>query len=258
MMKRNKTLQVKFSLASLDRDVDLFRYFCFPAPGEWDWSEKIFSVHPELKEILKGKTLRNSHSLIKQYVRVNRQEHQEEVLSLVGRYQRTWEQVGNDYLTLLSGHFETTFPKEPQTIRAYISIVPIFPRDLDAWSFHVGTDEHGMLPIAFHELLHFFYFKKWMEVFPETKREELDSPHLVWKLSEILAPIILNLNPDIQKISPVRHGQYDEFAHIRVGEQLLVDRFAALYNAHLRSGESFGIFLTDAWNEAKKQEKLLS
>jgi hypothetical protein len=79
----------------------------------------------------------------------------------------------------------------------------------------------------------------------------------VWKLSEILDPIILNNHPDIQKLCRKKQSQYPEFDRLLIGKERLVDRFEALYRTHLASGASFEDFLQTAWQETQHHRGLL-
>lgn len=256
-MQRSTRLQVRFVVAPMRKEVDTLLYFCFPDDPAWNRASSIWKAHPELQQQLKGKTAHNARAAITRYVRAYHETHRTILDSLVVRYQREWDTLNDRYLALLSDHLQTGFPERKKTMRAYVSMVPIFPRDLDAWSFHVGTDPEQLVPIAFHEILHFFYFKKWREVFPNTRPEERDSPHVVWKLSEILDPIILNNHPDIQKLCRKKQGQYPEFDRLLVGKEKLVDRFEVLYCTHLASGASFEDFLHAAWQETQQHRALL-
>jgi len=109
-----------------------------------------------------------------------------------------------------------------------------------------------------HEILHFLYFKKWKEVFPKAERRTFDSPHLVWRLSEILDPIILNNYPKIQKLTKLKHQTYKEFQKAKIGNEKLVPHFEVLYRKHLQSKKPFEVFLKIAWKEAKKHHKKIS
>ena len=96
-----------------------------------------------------------------------------------------------------------------------------------------------------------------MEVFPKTKKEELNNPHLIWRLSEILDPIILNHNKDIQEIFKSKHWHYYEFQKIKIGKKTMVKYFEDLYKKHLKSGRSFEEFLKISWTETKKHKQII-
>ena len=232
--------------------------FCQPHKGVWDWSDVVYRNHPDLKEVLKGKKPREFYSYTLKYARACVKSRKKELENLVTIYQKEWDVVNDRYLTTLSSHLETEYPKSRKTITAYVSIVPIFPRFLDKWAFNVSSKKpESMIPTSMHEILHFLYFKKWMEVFPKTKRKELDAPYLVWRLSEILDPIILDNNPDIQTLLSHKHNHYSEFQKAKIGSKPLIKHFESLYQKHLKSKRSFEEFLKICWDEAVKHRKII-
>lgn len=227
--------------------------FCQPRKGVWDWSDVIYRNHPELKDILKDKKSSEFYTYTLKYARACVKKRKKELKGLVTKYQKEWDKINDPYLKILSRHIETEYPKGRKVITAYVSIVPIYPRFLDEWAFNVSSKKPEMvIPISMHEILHFLYFKKWMEVFPKTKRKELDAPHLVWRLSEILDPIILDNNPDIQALLKHKHGHYSEFQNVKIGKKTLIKHFEDLYRKHLKSKQPFEYFLKICWSEALK------
>lgn len=250
--------KVKFRLPTTKREAEMLISFCKLRKTGWDWSEKIYKNHPKLREILKDKQSDEYYKHVYKYSNEFIKKNKKSLDRLVTRYQKEWDKINNEYLEVLSERFETDYPTSRKTITAYVSIVPIFPRFLDEWSFNVSSkNPNFMIPIAMHEILHFLYFKKWMEVFPKTKRKELDNPHLVWRLSEILAPIILNHNKDIQKILKYKHMHYSEFQKIKIGRKTMIKYFEDLYKKHLKSNQSFEDFLKISWTETKKHKKTI-
>ncbi len=232
--------------------------FCQPHKDVWDWSDVIYRSHPKLKDVLKGKKSKEFYAYILKYTRVVVKERKKELDELVIKYQKEWNVVNDAYLQILSEHLETKYPKTKKVITAYVSIVPICPRFLDEWAFNVSSKKPEMvIPISMHEILHFLYFKKWMEVFPKTKRKELDAPHLVWRLSEILDPIILNNNPKVQALLKHKHGHYSEFQNAKIGKKPLVKHFEDLYKKHLKGKQSFEGFLKICWDEALKHREVI-
>jgi len=251
-------LKVKFKLPTIKREAEMLTVFCKPKKTGWDWSHKVYRNHPELKEILKDKKHIEFYKHVYKYSRDFVGKNKNKLNKLTTAYQREWGKINDEYLKILSEHFETDYPKNRKVISAYVSIVPIFPRFLDEWGFNVSSrNAHMMIPISMHEILHFFYFKKWVEVFPKTKRAELDSPYLVWRLSEILDPIILNHNKDIQKLLKYKHNHYSEFQKIKIGKKTMIKHFEDLYKKHLKSNQSFEEFLKICWSEAKKHRKII-
>lgn len=258
-MKSTRHLpQVRFKLATPSKEAEVLTAFCKPGEAMWDWSKYIYKVHPELKRILKDKKPREYYALIYKYAAKFLKEHKKELEAQAARYQKEWNKINGPYLQVLTDHFETEYPKSRKFITAYVSIVPIYPRFLDEWAFNVSfKNSESMAPISMHEILHFLYFKKWMEVFPKTKKKELDAPYLVWKLSEILDPIIIENNPDIQMLFKHRQGHYPEFRKVKIGKKTAIKHFETLYKKHLKSGQSFEDFLKICWADALKHREVL-
>lgn len=251
-------LKVKFKIPTIKNEAGTFVAFCHPRNSGWDWSAKIYKEHPELEVLLRNKTHEDFYRTIYKYANAFIRKNKNELNKLTEEYQYEWDKIGSKYIKVLSNHFNTDYPINKKTISAYISIVPIFPRSLDEWAFNVNyKNPEYMIPISMHEILHFLYFKKWMEVFPKTKIRELDSPHLVWKLSEILAPIIINNNKDIQKLFRHKQGQYSEFQNVEIEKKKIPEHFENLYMEHLRSSQPFDEFLKTCWESVLRHRKTI-
>jgi hypothetical protein len=251
-------MNVKFLLPSIKMEARMMHQFLSPRKTGWDWSDRVYRNYPELKDILEGverddERYRRVYSFVRRYIQHDRTRLQK----LMRQYQKEWDSINDAYLSLLFEYVDTPFPSR-RRMYAFVSIVPIFPRFLDSWSFNVSSQNTNMMiPIAMHEILHFVYFKKWMEVFPDTERRELDSPYLVWYLSEILAPIILRNHPDIQRIYSGDHHHYGEFDNMYIEAVPLMEHFTKLYKKHVKEKTSFEDFLRIVWKEAKKYKGVI-
>lgn len=248
-----KPPKVIFKLPSASQEAKIFQLFCCYALKEFDWSHIIYEVHPKLEKIVKGST--NQKEIYKELCAYSKNyilENKELLENLKNGYQKEWDNINDEYLKVLSEDFDVSFPRDRRVIMAYVSMVPRYPRFLDSWSFNVGLKSQYMKLIAAHEILHFMYFKKWKEVFSKVKKVEFSGPHLVWKLSEILTPIMLNNNPEIQKLIKVKDYSYPEFRNIKIGREKLITRFEKMYKNHLKTKSPFALFLKSAWEEAEK------
>ena len=80
----------------------------------------------------------------------------------------------------------------------------------------------GILKSTTHELFHFIYFDKWLDIFPNTTIEEMDYPNPVWALSEIVLPMMLN-NSEVKNILGTEFNNYPMFENeIFEGEKLVL------------------------------------
>jgi len=251
--------KVKFKISSISDEAKELVYFCYPRDG-WDWSNMVYNEHPELKKKLEGimdkkKFFRICYAYAKKF----KAENVKKLEAARASFQSEWNMVGNEYLTILSKHFEINWRKDKKIVKAYVSIVPINPRDLDEWSFTIRyeDDKQEMKMTAAHEIIHFLYFEKWKEVFPDAEKKTFDTPHLAWKLSEILDPIIMNHNPEIKKLIGGHAQGYKEFENIKIGNKNLVPYFEDLYKKHLKSGKPFSDFLKMSWNAIEKHKAII-
>lgn len=170
----------------------------------------------------------------------------------------TWRQVEQEFVSLLPALLETDWPSERKQIRAFISLNPICPRDIDDWSFSVFLNYRKkayVQEVIMHEICHFLYFKKWREVFPDTDAKTFESPYLEWHLSEILAPVILN-DHRIQRLLKRPADFHEEHMAILIQNKPATEYFADLYLRFSKEGKPFAEFLQKAYAEIKKYRTL--
>jgi hypothetical protein len=80
------------------------------------------------------------------------------------------------------------------------AVCPVCPRFIENNSFMVAYfyDQKVILRICAHEMVHFLYFKKLRDLLPNEKIDT-EYPSKDWLLSEIVAPLIVNLE-EVQAI----------------------------------------------------------
>jgi hypothetical protein len=239
--------KVKFKLVNIDFDSYWINRFTLGS-----WAHYVYKVHPELKVLLKDvKEKRKRLTIIKNYLKIYYSEHKEEFDRAIKYNQLFWNKINNEYFKLLEMILGTTW--KVKVINAYVSANPICPRFLDTHSFTIFFRKKkypSMLATA-HECLHFLYFKKFHEVFPNVSIRTFNAPYLEWALSEILARPILNTDA-IQELLKIKEWSYPEFQKVKIGKKRLPEYFDDLYTKSLKKGESFEKFLRTAYKEAKK------
>lgn len=250
--------QVKFELAPLDMEADLF--YSFAEDGGGRWADFLNRAYPELLPMIKN--VKNKTEGIKKCTEFAYKLHEfnkKEMQEGKERLQSEWSKVGSEFLKVLAEHFETAWPMNKPCVIGYVSVQPVFPRFLDTYSFCLGYKNiSDMIEVAAHEILHFLWFKKWQEVFPKTGLTEHESPHLVWRLSEILDPIILQCHPKISELIKPKKWGYSSFSKIRIGNLGMTEYFRNIYLSSFKSRITFEKFLIQAWGEAKMHEKEIS
>lgn len=106
--------------------------------------------------------------------------------------QSVWDKVNDDVMISLEKRLDTKWDCELVTCK--IGLLPVCPRDIVEKTFLInyGCDKKKLMAIAIHELCHFIYFKKWIEIFPDYKEEEFNFPHIAWYLSEAMIDPLIN------------------------------------------------------------------
>ncbi len=242
----------RFELIGTDKEAKLFYSFYTRS----QFVTLFNTIYPELKDILKDcKDREDGISKCKEFVETLHAVRKSEMIIAKENLEVEWKKVSEEFLKALSDHFETSWPEDKAKIVGFVSNLPVFPRFLDEYQFCVGyKDIPNMIEVTAHEMLHFLWFKKWKEVFPEMKRDEYESPHLAWKLSEIMDPIILQCNPIISELIKPKKWGYSSFEKIKIGDYNMVDYFKNIYLSSVNSGDDFETTLKTLWDEAKKHE----
>jgi len=221
--------------------------------NEWGWEKYIFKKHPELRHVYDFKRKKEREKFILDYVKQYNSLHKKLIQKNKVRMEKNWKLIEKKYFSFLSEIINTNWSKNKKDITAMLSINPICPRLLKDWSFFVNYKYKikDAMEVIMHETCHFLYFKKWKELFPQTKPKQYESPYIEWHLSELLAPIILN-DYRIQKYLKQKAVFYEEHQRIKINGVSAPVYFTHLYARWLKSGESFDFFLTSAYKLIKK------
>lgn len=253
--------KVKFEFVNLKKESKELYHFCKVNEAGWDWSKYIFQFHPLLKNKLKpARTEKEKFEITKNYTKSFWKKEYEQLKSQRNLYQKEWNKINDKYMKALSEVMETKWTKSRKIIHAQISIntiASVFPEDWSFLIFYLSLLSFIRQTVA-HETIHFLYFKKWKEVFPETNKKAFDPPCLEWALSEILAPVILG-DERIQKIIKCNPGGYPEYHKTKIGNKTIIQYFENLYKQSRKKNEPFAQFLKTAYKEAQKhRDKILN
>ncbi len=169
----------------------------------------------------------------------------------VGRFQVIWDAINDSIMRALADVLQIDWADKDRLITASLTLNVMCPRFLDRREFHVfyrGTAERT-IDTCVHELLHFIYFEKWKEVFPSWNESEFQSPHLIWKLSEMMPGIVLN-DPRIQSILHQKFTMYKIFEDTLIEGHPLRAHLQSLYD----NRTDFTDFLRRAFEFVKAHE----
>lgn len=246
----------RFEIIDIDKETELF--YSFMKRGRF--SSVFDKAYPELREIQKEcKDKDECMERFKEFLESLFEATKEKMLVAKQEIESEWEKIGPEFLEALSEYFETEWPKDKPEIVGYITNMPVFPRFLDEYQFCVSyRNTAGSIETSAHEILHFLWFKKWKEVFPEMNRGEYENPGLAWRLSEIMDPIILQCHSKIKELIKPKGWGYSSFKDIKIGDVSMTEYFKKIYSDSVSAGDNFETTLKKLWEEAQKHEKEIS
>lgn len=141
--------------------------------------------------------------------------------------EKEFKLIQNEVLSSLEEIFKVELSGD---INAGVMFNATQPRYLDELAFEVyyNNDVSRQIETCIHEIIHFFYFEKWKQVFLDYKREEFECPHLVWLLSEISIDAVMKatkLNKFLYSDKPA----YDYFYECEIEGKNMMDIFYNLF-----------------------------
>lgn len=225
-MKYQKSLIVEFKVMTLEENIDLVKYAYNEKDKTIDTYKYVTGLFPELKEIKKDLDINKQ---IEDIVNKRYYDNFDLLNQKITEYTNIWNKYNDIYLKSLSEYFDISNLKVSKII-ANVGIIPIFPRYLDTYSFSIGiVDEEKLIETVSHEILHFFWFEKWKEMFPNYKKEEFETPNLIWKYSEMVVDPILN-SKIFKDIFKINYKAYDSFYSLYDQEVKVMDKLKEIYN----------------------------
>jgi hypothetical protein len=239
--------ETHFEIIDTEEEARALSYFLKSAR----WKELFYKTFPELRDL---KPSQYEDFLKQQHERCKDQLQQSKEW-----FEPQWKKIEQPYLETLAEHFETSWPTD-KIIQGKISVLKIaFPRNIDDYSFFLGYQHtRDMIETAAHEILHFLWFKKWSEVFPDMPKDQYETPHLAWRLSEIMDQIILQCHPKLQELIKPKWWGYSSFSEITIEGKSMIDHFKELYEQSIANNNTFEATLKKLWAEALKYEKEIS
>ena len=184
--------KIIFKSMSLEENINVIKWAYFEGNGDLSVSDYTIKYFPMLAN-LDGLNRDEIYSKIEETVTYYYNKSIEAINNEICKYNKWWEEFNDEFFIKVIDYLNVD-PIDVEVIEAEVGLIPVFPRYLDTCSFAigVGVNKEKLIETCAHESLHFFWFKKWQELYPEIKKEEYESPHLVWKYSEMVVDPILN------------------------------------------------------------------
>ena len=224
--------KIIFEAIPIGNNVETIKWAYFENDKSLDVHKYTLEYFPELKE-LEDKSRKEINNKIEEVVINEYKKYEERIKREVDRYNKIWDKYNDKYFEVLSEYLNTNFREDLEVIKAYVGLLPIFPRYLDSCSFaiDIGVKKEDIISTCAHETCHFMWFNKWKELYPECPRKEYDCPYIPWQYSEMVIDPILN-SKEIQEVINVECPSYDSFYEIKDKDTYVMDKLKEIYNTN--------------------------
>ena len=225
--------KVIFKVMSLEENIENIKWMFFDTEGEFSIRDAVIQYFPDLKDLIDLESKENIYKNIEKLIKECYEYSLEKIELDVKRYNDIWNEYNDRYFSSLRKYLNIDWPSEKQIIVAKVGLIPVFPRYLDEFSFDLSfsLNKEKVVEVTAHETLHFLWFDKWKQLYPNCDRKEYDSPHLTWKYSEMVTDPILN-SKDINDVLKIEEKAYDSFYNIKDGNNNMMENLKSIYNSN--------------------------
>lgn len=226
--------KIIFEPMSMGNNVSTIKWAYFEDNDSLDVHKYTLDYFPELKDIPTNASIDEINKTIEEVVIKDYKTYEERIKSEVERYNKIWESYNDKYFEALSKYLNANFRSNLKVIKAYVGLIPVFPRYLDSCSFLIatGVKEEDIISTCAHETCHFMWFNKWKELYPDCPRREYDSPYIPWQYSEMVVDSILN-SKEINEIIKVKCPAYDNYYLMMDNDTYVMDNLRNIYNENI-------------------------
>lgn len=230
--------KIVFREMTLEENISIIKWEYFEKDGPLSIHKRVVNQFQELDGLDENLSKEEIYSIIEKVVTKYYIKNKDKIKDEVARYKEIWNQYNDIYFKELSTYLNIPWPATHETIDAGVGLIPVFPRYLDSFSFSIGIDidEIGVKSISAHETLHFLWFEKWKELYPNYIRREFDSPYNPWLYSEMVTDPILN-SETLKQILDIDEKAYNSFYEIKDGDSYMMDNLKEIYNSKLSIDE---------------------
>jgi hypothetical protein len=251
--------KIVFREMTLEENINIIKWEYFVKDEPLNIHKIIVTQFKELDGLDENFSKEEIYKIIEQVVTKYYNKNKDTIKNEVLRYNEIWSKYNDLYFKELSKYLNVSWPISHKIIDAGVGLIPVFPRYLDSFGFSIGIniDEFGVKKISAHETLHFLWFEKWKELYPNCERKEFDSPYTPWLYSEMVTDPILNSEP-LKQILKIEEKAYSSFYDIKDGNDYMMDNLKNIYNLNLSIEEKIknGFEYISKLMASKKEEKI--
>jgi len=159
---------------SLEQNIENIKWMFFEDEGEFSIREATIQYFPDLKDLINIESKKDIYDGIEKLIKECYEYSLEKIEYDVKRYNDIWDKYNNRYFRELTKYLNIEWPSSKQIIVAKVGLIPVFPRYLDEFSFDLSysLNEEKVIEVTAHETLHFLWFEKWKQLYPNCDRIE--------------------------------------------------------------------------------------
>lgn len=226
-----KIPKIVFRPMTLKENIDVIKWGYFVDISSLDVRKYVQEYFPQLLKIDDTFSKEDIFSKIEEAVTEDYNTHSKRMSEEAERYNKIWEPINDLYISKISEYLNIFWPDNIDVIDANVGMTPVSPYNLDSFSFFIptGIDEKELIRTAVHESLHFLWFEKWKQLFPDCPRREYNPPCLPWQYSEMVVDPIMN-SDEIKNILHVQEKAYDNFYDLEFNGEKVMSKLINIYN----------------------------
>lgn len=228
---KNKMPQIVFKPLKFKDNLSLVNWAFFETDETLNLHNATIELFPELKDVCLSSPKKEAYKTIKKVIKTHYKTCKQSIKYCQQNYKNIWQEYNDKFFTQLCSALNCSWPKNKNKIVCNIGVIPVFPRFLNKFSFSVSMNisNKKLIETCAHECLHFLWFEKWKTLFKDYKKEEFESPNLVWRYSEMVVDPILNTS-QFYKILNTKILAYDSFYTLKHENKLVMQELINIYN----------------------------
>ena len=224
--------QVNFEVKSLEDTINIFVSFLETDEDLKFSSATYIANHYNINlSELQGKSLEQRKEIITNILTPIYNVKLNQMKNKIADYQQYW----NENAAKVCEQFEKIFKIGFKGIRqftAYINLNPMCPRYLndDSFDIYYINKPEDCFKTCVHELIHFYWFQVWQEVFEDANPETFECPHLEWLFSEIVVDPIIYYS-ELNQFN-FKQPAYAYFYNSKFKDENVIEFFRKLYRSN--------------------------
>lgn len=222
-----------FKKMSKQDNIELIKWAFLDTNGSLDIYRYTITYFPELSKVDRNNKKR-VYEVIDEVVGEYYDTNEKVIDKEIDRYNKIWSKYSDLYLETLNKYFNVNY--EVKSILIEIGFIPVFPRYLDTLSMALAVNlkENKIVESIAHEVLHFWWFYKWILLYPNCNRKEFEAPSKIWQYSEMVVDPILN-SKEIQMVfkEKFKEKAYDSFYKLEYKGRKVMDELNKIYQENI-------------------------